>query len=388
MRVRLWVSLGALALGMGLLLTAQLAGASRGFRQGGVFRYGTAGPSVQIDPQLAYVSTAWWLEYATAAKLFNYPDRQGTAGWRLTPEVASRFTVSRDARTYTFVIRRGFRFSDGSRVTGASFKYAIDRVANHELSSPAASFITDPHGTNIVGAKAVNEGHATRVRGVVARGYRLTIRLTRADQTFLTKLAMPFFQATSTKLPLSSEVRTGYPTAGPYFFSRNEPDARTDLRRNTRYGGTRPHNLDGLDVLWNTEQAWIEPTRPFDEQPVPATETELPAIARKYGINEARFWVKPSSCLGMLAFNPERPLFRNNSALRRAVNWAVDRRAYVGTLPPYTATPWTHLLPPGFPGSIGARNLQPYADSPRLEKARRVAAGAASAGKRTRGCRA
>jgi hypothetical protein len=25
--------------------------------------------SVQIDPQLAYITTAWWLEYATAAAL-------------------------------------------------------------------------------------------------------------------------------------------------------------------------------------------------------------------------------------------------------------------------------------------------------------------------------
>lgn len=77
---RLWAGVAALALGVALLVTAQLASASRGFKQGGIFNYGTAGASVQIDPQLAYVTTAWWLEYATAAKLFNYPDRRGQAG--------------------------------------------------------------------------------------------------------------------------------------------------------------------------------------------------------------------------------------------------------------------------------------------------------------------
>ena len=60
-----------------MLAAAQLASAGFGFRQGGMFRYGSVGASVQIDPQVAYVSTAWWLEYATAAKLFNYPDRAG-----------------------------------------------------------------------------------------------------------------------------------------------------------------------------------------------------------------------------------------------------------------------------------------------------------------------
>ena len=68
------------ALGAAMLVAAQLASAGFGFRQGGIFRGATVGPSVQVDPQLAYVSTAWWLEYATAAKLFNYPDRAGQAG--------------------------------------------------------------------------------------------------------------------------------------------------------------------------------------------------------------------------------------------------------------------------------------------------------------------
>jgi ABC-type oligopeptide transport system substrate-binding subunit len=384
MRVRLWVSLGALALGVGLLLTAQLAGASRGFRQGGIFRYGTTGASVQVDPQIAYITTAWWLEYATAAKLFNYPEREGAAGWRLAPEVASKFTVSGDGRTYSFVIRKGFRFSDGSPVTARSFAYAIDRVANKQLASPGAAFITDPNGTNIVGAKAVNDGMSTHVRGVVTKGNRLTIRLTGRDDTLLTKLAMPFFQATSTTLPLTREVTTGYPSAGPYFFSKNEVDAVTQLRRNPHYGGARPRNLDGAEVRWNlSEQSAFEQVlaNELDEAPIPAAETQ--GVADRFGVNRTRFWAKATSCLGMIRFNNERPLFKNNATLRRAVNWAVDRRGFVGTLPPYAGTPWTHLLPPGFPGSITAKKLQPYATTPRLGKARRLAAGHLRGGKIT-----
>src|ERR1700750_536176 len=118
---RRWTGVGALALGASLLVAAQRASASRGFMQGGTFRVGYAGASVQIDPQLAYVSTAWSLEYATAAKLFNYPDRAGQAGAVLRPEVAAGYTVSRDGRTYAFTIRPGFRFNDGTRVTARSF---------------------------------------------------------------------------------------------------------------------------------------------------------------------------------------------------------------------------------------------------------------------------
>jgi ABC-type oligopeptide transport system substrate-binding subunit len=383
---RLWVSLGALALGIGLLATAQLAGAAHRPRQGGIFRVGIVGASVQIDPQLAYVSTAWWLEYATAAKLFNYPDRPGPAGNRLVPEIASGYRVSGDGRTWTFTIRKGFRFSDGSPVTARSFAYAIDRAANHDLASPGAQFITEPNGTNIVGAKAVSEGRTRRVRGVVAKGDRLVIRLTRPDRTLPAKLAMPFFQATSTRLPLNREVLSGYPTAGPYFFGRNDPDVATSLRRNPYYGGKRPRHLTGLDVQWNLDEeaAYQQVVAgSLDEAPLPAAHVE--EVAKAYGVNKTRFWSKPTSCLAILAFNNARPLLRNNVPLRRAINWVVDRKAYIGS--PYAGTPWTHLLPPTFPGSVTARRLQPYARAPSLRKARRLAADHLRNGKITVGYR-
>ena len=40
----------------------------------------------------------------------------------------------------------------------------------------------------------------------MAKGNKLTINLTKADGTFMAKITMPFFQATSTKLPLTKEV--------------------------------------------------------------------------------------------------------------------------------------------------------------------------------------
>src|SRR2546429_9036009 len=98
---RLWISLAMLVTGAGLLSTAALAGSS--LKQGGIFRIGTTGASVQIDPQLAYVTTAWWLEYATAAKLYNYPER----GALLRPEVAPRFKDSNGRGTHQPFIPEG-----------------------------------------------------------------------------------------------------------------------------------------------------------------------------------------------------------------------------------------------------------------------------------------
>ena len=373
---RVWLSLGLVLLGGAMLATAQLASATFGFRQGGIFRVGFSGASVQVDPQLAYVSTAWWLEYATAAKLVNYQDLAGQPGTRLRLEVAARYTVSRDGRTWTFFIRKGFRFSDGLPVTAASFRYAIDRVANHDLGSPGSQFITDANGANIVGAREVAAGRSQHVRGVVAKGNRLTIHLTRRDPAFLSTLAMPFFQATSVRLPLNREVTGAYPSAGPYFVSRNDPNVLTQLRRNPYYRGVRTHNVLGLEVWWNLgEEAAYRQVRSgaLDEGPLPAAHVR--EVAKVYGVNRTRFWKKPMPCLSFLSINDNRPLFRNNVELRRALSWVVNRKAYAAAAGAYLMTPWSHLLPPTSAGSVTSPNQQPFRGAPNPRKARALAAG-------------
>jgi peptide/nickel transport system substrate-binding protein len=390
MHRRVWLAVAMLAAGASLLVAASFASASAGsshaFKKGGIWKYGVTGASVQVDQQLAYVTTAWWLEYATAAKLYNYPDRNGPAGAKLVPEVASKFTVSGNGRVYTFTIRKGFRFSDGSAVTARNFKRAIDRTANKQLASPGAPFITDSNGTNIVGAKKVNDGKATSVSGVRAKGNKLTVRLTKADGTFMAKITMPFFQATSTKLPLTKEVvnvnKTNMPSAGPYYMTRNDPDKLTQIRQNPFWkkgpGRNRPRNLAGLDVQWNlNEQTLFNQTiaNQIDEDPaMPAAEVQ--GVAKKYGVNKTRFWSKSQNCTGYLPFNTSRSLFKGNTSLRQAINYVIDRKSFVSQAGPYAGNPWTHIFNPGVPGW---KNVSIYKQN--LSKARKLAKGHFKTGK-------
>ena len=379
--MRFWLSLAMLAVGGALMAAAQIASASPA-RRGGVFVVGTTGASVQVDPQLAYITTAWWLEYATAAKLYNYPDKKGPAGSLLQPEVASGYKVSNGGKRYTFSIRQGFRFSDGTPVTARNFVYAIDRVANHDLASPGAQFITDPEGTNIVGAKEVNDGDGTHVRGVRAKGNRLIINLTKPDGTFLSKITMPFFQATSTRLPLTREVVSvdsieDLPSAGPYTLTRNDPDFLTSLRRNPYWrrgpGRQRPRNLAGLDLRWNLNEVTAYNqviSGELDEGPIPAMAVDW--VGANFGVNRTRFWSMPVNCTGYLPLNMANHLFKGNPKLRQAINYAISRRAYVAQAGPYAGQPWTHIFNPGVPGW---KNVNPYPIAPDLPKARALAAG-------------
>ena len=385
MHRRLWLSVAMLATGASLLVAASFAsaaGTQGALKKGGIWKYGTTGASVQVDPQLAYITTAWWLEYATAAKLFNYPDKAGVAGTKLVPEVASKMVVSNGGKRYTFTIRKGFKFSDGTAVTANSFKYAINRVANKDLASPGAQFITDENGTNIVGAQAVNNGQGTNVSGAQVRGNRLIINLTKADGTFMSKITMPFFQATSSKLPLNREVvnvnGNDYPSAGPYTYTRNDVNTLTSVRQNKFWkpgaagtGRNRPRNLTGLDIQWNlNEQTAFNQVKnnELDEGPLPAPEVQ--SVANQYGVNKSRFWAKSQNCTGYLPMNTANSLFKGNVKLRQAMNRVVNRRAYVAQAGPYAGNAWTHLFNPGVPGW---KQVNPYPVAPNVAAAKKLA---------------
>ena len=395
MHRRLWLSVALLVAGASLLVAASFASAgnaSHSLKKGGIWKYGSEGASVQVDPQIAYITTAWWLEYATAAKLYNYPDRPGPAGSKLVPEVASKFTVSKNGKVYTFTLRKGFKFSDGKPVTAKNFTYAIDRTANKDLASPGAAFITDPSGTNIVGAAKVNQGNGTHVSGAVAKGNKLIVHLTKADGTFMSKITMPFFQATSTKVPLTKEIVTvsgnELPSAGPYYYARNQVNQLTSVRQNKFWkagpGRKRPRNLAGLDVLWGqNEQTMFNLTKAgqLDEDPtIPPAEVQ--GVHDQYGLNKSRFWSVPVNCTGYLPLNMANNLFKGNTNLRKAINYAITRGAYVAQAGPYAGSTWTHLFNPGVPGW---RNVKLY--SRNISKAKTLAKGHFKNGKITVGYR-
>ena len=94
-------------------------------KAGGTLRVVAKSDVSSMDPALAYDFYSWPLEYATCAKLLNYPDKPLPAGNQLVPEVAAALpSRSADGKTYTFTIRQGFRFSPPSNapVTAANLQ--------------------------------------------------------------------------------------------------------------------------------------------------------------------------------------------------------------------------------------------------------------------------
>ncbi|MGZ4418822.1 MAG: BTAD domain-containing putative transcriptional regulator, partial [Gaiellaceae bacterium] len=133
------------------------------------------------------------MQHATCANLLNYPDKPAPAGSLLQPEIArSMPSLSADGKTYTFALRSGYRFSPPSNepVTARTFKDTIERTLDRRAKSPAVLY---GYLDDIVGARAYERGKARHIVGVIARGNRLTIRLTRRAGDFPARLTMPFF---------------------------------------------------------------------------------------------------------------------------------------------------------------------------------------------------
>jgi peptide/nickel transport system substrate-binding protein len=318
------------AIALSLALSVAASGGARGVKEGGTFRVTLGGGAFDfIDPALAYQGASWAILNPVCATLMTYPDKPPPAGYRLVPDVAKEYPKSsQGGKTWTFTLRAGFRFSDGTPMQASAFARAIYRTLAPGVNSPGAQYT----GV-IVGAKDVLAGKATNAQGIVARGNTLVVRFEQPVPDFPAQTTMPFFCAVPPGLPSDPEGIGAFPSAGPYYVAEYRPGDRIVVERNPHYGGARAHHVDGflvdlrpttpermLDEIERGDADWGRTLREVYFDP-------SRALARKYGVNKSRFFVVTGLGFRGFALNTSRPLFRDNVSLRQAVNFAIDRAA-------------------------------------------------------------
>jgi peptide/nickel transport system substrate-binding protein len=295
-------------------------------------------------------------------------------------------TISADGKTYTFTIRNGYRFSPPSnqQVTATTFKYTIERSLNRRIGKPPPALFL---ASDIVGAKASAAGKTAHIRGVVARGNRLTIRLTDASRDFLNRISAPFFCAVPTNTPIQP-TQVPIPSAGPYY-TASSTSQQLVLKRNPNYRGPRPHRpseivfTSAFMTRGNNHPKSISRALEGQTDYVPATSSTIPLeLGARFGPQSPaahkgrqQLFINTAPELEALVLNTSRPLFVN-ATLRKAVNYAIDRRALAreggffagsGAL---TAAPTDQYLPPGMPGY---KDVSVYPFEGDIAKARRLA---------------
>jgi peptide/nickel transport system substrate-binding protein len=375
---------GSLAVGAvlaaGALQPAVAGSATSGVREGGTFRVTLGGGAFDhIDPALAYQGASWAVLNPVCATLMTYRDKPPPQGYTLVPDVATAHPrASNGDRTWTFTLRGGFRFSDGRPVQASAFARAIHRTLTPGVNSPGAQYTRE-----IVGAEQVLSGKAAIATGVVARGNTLVVRFKRPVPDFPAQTTMPFFCAVPPELPADPEGVGAFPGAGPYYVADYRSGTSIVIERNPHYGGTRPHHVDRflVDLRPSTPEQMLDEIERGDADWGRALREVYfdPArgLARKYGVNKSRFFVVPGLGFRGYALNTSRPLFRDNTSLRQAVNFALDRAALEGGEGRGQLT--DQYLPSSLPGFKDAR-IYPLR-RPNLARARALARGNTRSGK-------
>jgi ABC-type transport system substrate-binding protein len=267
-------------------------------------------------------------------------------------------TVSRDRRTYVFTVRTGLRFSDGSPLTAANFAAGLRRILHPAMRSDVAPAYAD-------------------VKRITATGRRLRIELKRPSGDLVTRLSVPWACPVPVGFPVDAAGVDLLVGSGPYYVVRHDPGEYV-LVRNRYYRGPRRARVDRLVHTVSGELA--DNIRAVEEGRADWMGVEIPSavrveLARRYGVNKRQLFRRRGTSVAALVFNTARPLFRDNVALRKAVNFALDRAELVRAYPGGTLsrTPTDQIFPRGIPGWVDHR-LYPLG-RPNLRRALRLASG-------------
>ncbi|MDQ1491262.1 MAG: peptide/nickel transport system substrate-binding protein [Actinomycetota bacterium] len=228
----------------GLLLTAAACGGGGG---GGGGSGGGGGPSGSIvigtteslqnsfDPAQAYDYLGSEIVFNTAETLVTYEPKATEPSPKLA---ASMPDVSSDGLTYTFILRAGVKFADGTPFNAAAVKFSLERARDFGAKDPEAA------GFLLSGIRSISAPSDDKV----------VISLSQPNVTFLSRLAYSVAGMVSPKA-YAANVLTGgedgpavtakYKTdtivgTGPYRIVAYKERESVDLEANPDYWGPAP----------------------------------------------------------------------------------------------------------------------------------------------------
>ena len=167
---------------------------------------------------------------------------------KVVPDIAEKWDVSDDRKTYTFYLRKEVKFHDGRPVTAQDFKYSIERAANPATLSPTAeNYLGD-----IVGVKDKLNRKAAEVSGVqVIDDYTLKITIDAPKAYFLAKLTFPTaYVVDKNNVERGGRTWTDKPNGtGPFKLQEYVRSQRLILAKNENYYGDVKPKLDEVQFI-------------------------------------------------------------------------------------------------------------------------------------------
>ena len=340
-------------------------------------------PQSDFDPARLYTSGGGNVPSLVFRTLTTRNRADGAAGTKVVPDLATDTgRPSKNATVWTYTLKPGLKYEDGTPITSADIKYGIERSFAPELSG-GAPYLRDW----LVGA-ADYQGPYKDSKGLPAietpDSRTIVFHLNKPEGEF------PFLatQTQFTPVPKAKDTGTKYEehpiSSGPYKVVKNENDGEhLVLERNTYWSAAvddqRKAYPDRIDVQSGLDSSVINQrlsaSRGTDAAAV-TTDTNLgPAeLAKVTGDKElaARVGTGHFGYTNYIAFNPKVKPF-DNPKVRQAISYAVDRSSVINAAGGSAlAEPATTFLPDQKSFGYTPYDLFPAGDSGNAAKAKEL----------------
>ncbi len=287
---------------------------------GGSLTEGIVGKPRFVNPLLALTDADRDLAALTYAGLMGI-DGDGN----LTPVLAESYSVSDDGTVYTFILRAGAAFSDGTPVTADDVVFTVEKAQDPALRSPELA-------------------NWANIRAETIDSRTVSFTLPKPYAPFLADTTLGILPANKWRnVPVDefsfSPLMIEPVGAGPFTVTRVERDkdgsvTAYDLKASERYALGRPH-LDRIRIRF------------YDDVSALADAYERGKVESAYGIPVEGALKAPYSRVFGAFFNGDvNPVFAH-AEVREALSLAVDRDRIVNQVLGGYATPLTGPVPPG-----------------------------------------
>ena len=281
--------------------------------------------SVDFDKTMVFSNASIWV-FVNIFETLTIGSKDGTS---VEPWLATSWTQSADKLTWTFKLRSGVTFSDGTPMTSADVKFSLDEASSTkggwEFINSAIDKVTAPDASTVV------------------------IKTKYPWAPLLADLACPSNGIIPNKYA-GRDKKTFYTSpvgTGPFAWDNWKKGSKVTLKKNTHYW--RP-GLPYLDsVVWqavpddNTRNVMIQGnTAQINENPPFST------IEQLKGVQGVAVTLFPSTRTDYILMNEKRAPY-DDVHVRRAISYAIDRESLVKTVLFGNGTPANSLFMPTVP---------------------------------------
>lgn len=296
-----------------------------------------------IDPGVTNNSFAQYVLINCFEGLVTY-DEAGS----VVPGNAESWDISEDGTVYTFHLRQGLKWSDGSPLTAEDYVYSYQRVLTPETAAQYVNFFTD----YVVNAKEFYEGTAGADElGIKALDENtLEITLIQPTAFFIDLASMWCFdpvqkatvEANGDRWTTSADT---YICNGPFKMSEINMGEGYVLVKNENYWGAENVSLEKLTFRLITDNATA--LTAYESGEVDGI-TAIPAADySRLKANDTGFHSVPSYGTTYYNINCAKAPY-DNPLVRKALNLAIDRQALIDSILQGRGTPAYSYLAPGY----------------------------------------